>query len=812
MTQFVSLSSKVQTLVNHYVNLSRAKSPFDDNILKKLLISVYSRTADADTELLHILEKYLIDLGDYYTDDDINILLSEYSALAMYCHQHDDIFYSPLSDRESPRNTGFKVGVSDFLTPIDLVSLCLKIADCKADSNIYLPFAGTCSFALYQSTSCHYDADEISTEVWAYSKILLMSQSIAANLRCRDCLVRDDASKIKMPFPKYDYIFSFPPMSFGREERYIANTFLFLAQNALKDNGELYCLLPMSFCYGRDWFEFRESLLMKSANVYSAIVISLPPLFKPYASVSMCLLCLKKDGKGTICLVDATDETFSVSKDLAGWKQSILKADSIIETISEQDEKYVWVGKSEDLSGDINLQPSRYLINDILPKANNGEKLFKLADLVDIVPFTGIVTNKIAEERDIPFIGIKELSSSYLNCDIYRKEIPVLNRRIGYRILTSDCLLIGFISGKFKVGRIHGASKTEPVALRPEIFAVKLKSKAITEDFLLRCIMAKETELQANRLSIGGVISRLTKSDFLSISVLVPTLIAQQESLCKEDTRSSLTESDRQLLESAESFRRDIHMKKHAIGQTIFNLNNWMKVLQRARKDGNGIVDDNAVVGTIHKTKVADIYSNLQAVMQELQIKISKLDSGYGMQCREIPLTDFIEDYIQKNPSPVFQYVFDSISNRAQQTITDPDGEIVIAKGDPIGYVHFPVEALTIIFDNIINNACCHGFENTADSKNLVRIEIMTEGENYIVNISNNGKPLLPGYDSESVLTYGISSKEGNGHYGIGGYEVRKLMQEFDGDAKFISNPDDEFSVTYKLIFHKNNIVASFSI
>lgn len=84
---------------------------------------------------------------------------------------------------------------------------------------------------------------------------------------------------------------------------------------------------------------------------------------------------------------------------MAGWKQNILKADSIIETISDQDEKYVWIGKSEDLSGDINLQPTRYLINDILPKANDGEELFKLADLVDIVPFTRIVTNKIAEEK-----------------------------------------------------------------------------------------------------------------------------------------------------------------------------------------------------------------------------------------------------------------------------------------------------------------------------------------------------------------------------------------------------------------------------
>lgn len=813
MIQFVSLSSNVQALVNRYANRSRAKSPFDSNIFKKLLISVYAHTENADVSLLAILEKYMIDLADYYTSQEINILVAEFSSLAIYCHQYDEIFYTQsdyLKKLEGVRSEKLSY---NFKTPKSLVELCLKMSDCKANSHIYLPFAGTCPFALYQKNPCVYDTAEIDLEIWAYSKILLLSQDVKANMECWNCMVLNgDDDTYFFIKNKYDYIFSFPPIFGGRDEKYIADTFLYYVKNALKDNGEMYCILPMSFCYDHVWFEFREFILKKSGNMYSTIVISLPSLFKLYTTISMCLLCIKKDGKGTICLVDATDESFSVLKDLDGWKQNILKTDSIIETISKQDEKYVWVGKSENLSGEMNLQPSRYLISYILHKVNDGEKLFKLADLVNLVPFTGFVINKITEEIDIPVIGMKELSSSYLNCDIYRKDMPVPDRRIVYKILTSDCLLIGFIGGKFKVGRLHGASKTEPVALRPEIFAVKLKSKAITEDFLLRCIMDKKTELQANRLSSGTIISRLRPQDFLSILVIVPTLISQQESLCKEDTRSSLTESDRKLLETAESFRRDIHMKKHAIGQTIFNLNNWMKVLQRARRDGNGIVDDNAVVGTIHKTKVADIYSNLQAIMQELQTKISKLDSGYGMQCREISLTDFIEDYIQKNPSPIFQYVFDAISNRAQQTITDIDGEVVIAKGDSIGYVHFPVEALTIIFDNIINNACCHGFENIADSKNMVRIEIMTEGENYIVNITNNGKPLLSGYDSESVLTYGISSKEGNGHYGIGGYEVRKLMQEFDGDAKFISNPDDEFSVTYKLIFHKNNIVASFSI
>lgn len=803
MIQFVSLSSNVQALVNRYANRSRAKSPFDSNIFKKLLISVYAHTGNADVSLLAILEKYMIDLADYYTSQEINTLVAEFSSLAIYCHQYDGIFYNSSDYLKTNDRSGLKSRNFNLKTPESLVELCLKMSDCKANSHIYLPFAGTCSFALYQKNPCVYDTAEIDLDVWAYSKILLLSQDIKANMECRDCLIRKDDEDTYLIKNKYDYIFSFPPIFGGRDEKYIADTFLYYVKNALKDNGEMYCILPMSFCYDHVWLEFREFLLKKSGNMYSAIVISLPSLFKPYTAISMCLLCIKKDGKGTICLVDATDGSFSALKDLDGWKQNILKTDSIIETISKQDEKYVWVGKSENLSGEMNLQPSRYLISYILHKVNDGEKLFKLADLVNLVPFTGFVINKITEEIDIPVIGMKELSSSYLNCDIYRKDMPVPDRRIVYKILTSDCLLIGFIGGKFKVGRLHGASKTEPVALRPEIFAVKLKSKAITEDFLLRCIMDKKTELQANRLSSGTIISRLRPQDFLSILVIVPTLISQQESLCKEDTRSSLTESDRKLLESAESFRRDIHMKKHAIGQTIFNLNNWMKVLQRARRDGNGIVDDKAVVGTVHKINVADIYSNLQAIMQELQIKISKLDSGYGMQCSEIQLVEFVEDYIQKNQSPVFQYVFDAMSYRVYQKLTDESVDIIIEQEDPMYYVTFPIEALTIIFDNIISNACCHGFENAVSSKNLVKIEITSEGEDIILNISNNGKPLVNGYDSESVLTYGVSSKEGNGHYGIGGYEVRKLMQEFDGDAKFISNPDDEFSVTYKLIFHK---------
>lgn len=49
-------------------------------------------------------------------------------------------------------------------------------------------------------------------------------------------------------------------------------------------------------------------------------------------------------------------------------------------------------------------------------------------------------------------------------------------------------------------------------------------------------------------------------------------------------------------------------------------------------------------------------------------------------------------------------------------------------------------------------------------------------------------------------------SHEREAHFGIGGYEIQKLMREFGGDAEFISDPESEFPVSYKLTFYITNI------
>ena len=108
-----------------------------------------------------------------------------------------------------------------------------------------------------------------------------------------------------------------------------------------------------------------------------------------------------------------------------------------------------------------------------------------------------------------------------------------------------------------------------------------------------------------------------------------------------------------------------------------------------------------------------------------------------------------------------------------------------------------------------MSNACCHGFKDRTN--NVVKIELKSEGDNFVIIISNNGSAIHAQIKPEEVFVYGKTSKMGKSgdkdetHFGIGGYEVQKLMREFGGDAEFISDPESDFPVSYKLTFYNTN-------
>lgn len=829
MSQFENLSITCRTVVDNYLSGS-VFSVFRKK--EQLIVSLYASLKEARPEVIDILKSYMIDLGKSFSTEENLLLQKESMAVIRYCHERKEQDMGVIRSSDN----------HPLMIPESLLELSYKLLEIQEGSDIFLPYSTTSQLA-FLNPNCRYQGFEINPETWAFTQIYLYCYGINSDIQ-----LTGDLHQALPKDKKYDYVFSFPPFLMGREGRTVIDSLYHLATHALKDNGKMCCILPSNFCTATSgWFDLRK-ILLDYRNQYSATVISLPKMLYPYTSIETCLFILNKDSQGKVSLMDASSEFFCARHDVAGSKEFELKVQSVIECFTRVDEKYVWGGFISDLVGDVNLQPSRYLVSQILPQARKGEETKSLSNLIEVVQLqrderirsvvsqrkkiahspSADITQKEAEEilsqyRELeknayPLIGMKELSFSYLNCDINRRDLPS-STKVDYQVLTEDCLLIGFIGGKFKVGRLHGVSQETPVCLRHEIIPVRVASTDITEDFLLRSIMSESVQKQAQMMASGVTISRINEQDLLSIVIIVPKSKEQQELLMKEDTRSSLTEADRKIIQSYEAFRKDMHMKKHAIGQTIFNLNNWWKVLLRARKEGNGIVDDNAVIGNNHKVAVKDVYENIRMSIEQLQQQISKFDRGNGLLTENISLTKFIEDYIAEHRSPIFRFEYDK-SHHYQNIMVDVE-EVYDDKGNFIGVnggrevevtyenAVFAPEALKIIFDNIISNACSHGFagrENCPEG-NIIKIDLYTEGTDHIITISNNGIPVSQNVTAEYVFTYNRSTQNGKNHYGIGGYEVKHLMQEFDGDAEFISQPDVEFPVKYKLIFHNTGIV-----
>ena len=114
-----------------------------------------------------------------------------------------------------------------------------------------------------------------------------------------------------------------------------------------------------------------------------------------------------------------------------------------------------------------------------------------------------------------------------------------------------------------------------------------------------------------------------------------------------------------------------------------------------------------------------------------------------------------------------------------------------------------------MVLNNIISNACTHGFAGSEGVNNKIRMDIKSDGTSYVLTVANNGAPLKKDFTQDDVFIYGQTSGNTNEHFGIGGYEIKKLMKEFDGDVEIISSPEAEYTVTYKLIFHKTNILLT---
>lgn len=423
------------------------------------------------------------------------------------------------------------------------------------------------------------------------------------------------------------------------------------------------------------------------------------------------------------------------------------------------------------------LNPGEYLLDTLLPDKSGDEYIYSPGHLIlEKKPSIPTLGNKKT------VIGLKDLEDDYSFSKEGVKPTSVISSRF-YEI-TEPTILVGLSSSRLKVGIAYPSDG--PLYVSAELASLKIDDFWVNPEYLILELTKPYVQEQIRLLGYDRSFGKI-HTVLRAIKIEHPAK-ETQEVIVNQAKDNILAKYQHVISSSQRDFRKDVHMKRHAMGQTIQTVGNWWKVLETARSKGNLISEDALVGGG--DISLGEVLDNIRSCIARVKVQIDKLDRGYKAQPIKIDLIDFIETYKSTHRSPVFHY-------------SDLDYERDLDDSypkKPEYNVLFPSEVLTMILNNIVSNASSHGFSNAPSPANMIKFGIENIGGNFVVSVANNGKPCPPDMTPEQMIKYGESSDLKH-HCGIGGYEINQLMTDFEGSVDILLDAEAEFPVEYRLTF-----------
>lgn len=784
------LTNEAKNILSSYTHRCLSKDVFSDCWIK-LLASLYAYVEPytpfhVDKKIREVLIDYIFDLEDVFTESEIDILLKEYAEVIECCCDAygNDVISEQFALYSEPKE------LSLFISELfDFGNNLSNVWD------IYLPFAGMgamiaeCSYANILS-------EEINDKAWAISAIrnfqpyinIYANASDPESLENKptwDIIINDSFKTLSSKGKKFDYIIFTPPFGIKSQEGYTEYDAVKLAiQNRLCDGGTLCCVLPASFLFSDSLCqkELRDFLI---ENGYINTIIALPKIFSPLTNVSTVLIVVKKIFQEKIKFVDGTKFITSGIKENGGGTfdyQRLLSA--IYDNVSNIviDKTLGELVESPNL-----IIPALALLSS--QPLKNGEKIYRLGDLVKISSKRATQQN-LKTMSPLPKYVIENLFETPYNSEIHLNAAPMDNQLYyiplagvnHFVFVDSPSLVVQFFNKSAKVAKITNEGNILVQAKRNSFF-FKVDETIILSDYLLKCLQSESV------LSQTAVYQNfIYEKDFLNLLVVVPSLEQQNEELMKS-LASNVDSLNSLVNKSFETYKQEIHTRKHALSQNISALSSYWNKINNIRAKNDDIIDGSKSVGIVNPVQVSSILdsiSNLISTIEKQVEHIADVNYDWG-QSVEINPHQIISNFIRKNATPEFVM---TLSNRI-----DHKTKVFYA----------PLLAVEHVFTNIVTNAKEHGFTDLARNDYEIAFDWFEENGNIVILISNNGDPLKEGVTEDMVFTYGFSTMFNvNGHNGIGGSESKSIMEKF-GNIEIVSNPNERFPVTYKLTFNKTN-------
>ena len=566
-----------------------------------------------------------------------------------------------------------------------------------------------------------------------------------------------------------------------------------------------FLVCPKEVCYDKKFEKTRQFII---ENNLLELVIELPREMYPESVDGYVLVMLSKE-RGVdrfhthVTMVDS--QHFYLNQELD--HESILRyidaftSDEELDAVDNFMPYLMAVSKDDIATNNLNIMPSQYFeVVNISNKIPEGYEIKLLSEILK--PFD--YSNHI--QGPVRCISSKNLAKTpYSEIDYAELEpYPCSVENYSIHHLDRDLLLCNTrIGDELKATLFKYDEHNEKLALR-SISAYELVDDSLTYEYVISELWKDYMRMQYIGLkptSISYVCDLI-----LSMKILVPVKGEKFEANLRNsiaDARDTFNKAQIQKLglelehikdSRHNEYIRNIRMRKHAIAQVLNEICPALDMLQLYKDRKGGQINDTDIVSERSGMSVQEYFDFLRNSLYKMSDMVDRLADDYTEKEKgSLDLLKFLKEYTNNYAcgTTCFKFALDCDSNLDEYT----------KKLGSTLKVTISEESMSRVLKNIFVNAVRHGFTDESRRDYCIRIHVsrcnLEHGaEGVQISISNNGAPLSNEISSDEIYTWGVSS---NGT-GIGGYEVKGIIEANGGAVNFESNPKDKSGFYVKYI------------
>ena len=445
----------------------------------------------------------------------------------------------------------------------------------------------------------------------------------------------------------------------------------------------------------------------------------------------------------------------------------------------------------DSLNVDI-LLPSYYLS---LPKS--GTLIGEITETIT----APIISDECQKEDHV--VTINYLSNVFSKGRFNVDELPLLktDRIRRYYRVNGPAVIIAVSNKEIAIGYTTDVT----TFLVPKNLFVLKPTAQVDVRFLASQMLSRSVKDQIVRLVYdSGHNATLTNSWRDLVRLEIPNIEQQQKQV--QDIAFKDFALQEQYVEMRENgFRHSIRLRKHALSQNISAFDSLFSSLLYCMQEHNGRLNSKDRLSSVSTMTVGEAMEIMRLRLRTICNRVANLsdEQDWG-KCEIIEPQMFIEEYERTHHDSKFKFEHlweEFETNSFTKDVFDKKtGKLLFHKGESMNAAWFPKKALQQVFDNIVANACAHGFTDSARKDYVIQTSWTTDGLSLLIEIANNGTPMPSGINSDLIMEYGYSSAlNQNGHGGIGGGEIAEIMRKYGGEVKILSTPEKNFTVTYVL-------------